>query len=55
MQEEVIRKATELVNIMLLAPTGSGKTLAFLVAVVARLRPGHKGVQAIIVAPSREL
>lgn len=55
MQEAVIGKAANTVNLMLLAPTGTGKTLAFLIAVIERLQAQEKGVQAIIVAPAREL
>jgi superfamily II DNA/RNA helicase len=55
MQEELIETTGASTNVMLLAPTGSGKTLAFLIAIIARLRPEHKGVQAVVVAPSREL
>lgn len=55
MQETVIRKAASAQNVMLVAPTGTGKTLAFLIAVINRLNPDGIGVQAIIVAPSREL
>src|SRR6478736_10227434 len=55
MQETVIEKTASVNNLMLLAPTGSGKTLAFLIAVVNKLTPGQQGVQALIVAPSREL
>lgn len=55
MQEAVIRKAASGNDLMLLAPTGSGKTLAFLITVFNRLTPDDKGVQAIIVTPSREL
>ncbi|MBL0745650.1 DEAD/DEAH box helicase [Chryseolinea lacunae] len=55
MQEAVIEKAAAVNNLMLLAPTGTGKTLAFLVAVYNRLNANDKKVQAIIVAPSREL
>lgn len=55
MQEEIIEKTASTDNIMILAPTGSGKTLAFLVAVLNNLRPEERGVQALIVAPSREL
>lgn len=55
MQEAVIRKAASAQNVMLVAPTGTGKTLAFLIAVINRLNPDEIGVQAIIVAPSREL
>ena len=42
-------------DIILLAPTGSGKTLAFLLPVLANLKPGFKGVQALVLVPSREL
>ncbi len=42
-------------RIILLAPTGSGKTLAFTVPVVQRLQPQAGKVQAVIIAPSREL
>src|SRR5688572_7033270 len=55
MQVELIEKAEPGTNVMLLAPTGSGKTLAFLIAVVSKLSDKDKLVQAIIVAPSREL
>lgn len=55
MQETLITQATAGVNLMLLAPTGSGKTLAFLISVINKLSTSDKGVQAIIVAPSREL
>jgi superfamily II DNA/RNA helicase len=55
MQEAVIQKASSSNNVMLLAPTGSGKTLAFLTAVYNRLNTTDNGVQAIVVAPSREL
>jgi len=55
MQEAVITKASMSHNVMLLAPTGSGKTLAFLISVISHLRAGEQAVQALIVAPSREL
>jgi len=55
MQEEVIQKASSAGNLMLLAPTGTGKTLAFLLPVISRLKPNQQGVQAMIIAPSREL
>jgi superfamily II DNA/RNA helicase len=55
MQVELIEKAEPGTNVMLLAPTGSGKTLAFLMAVVSKLSEKDKLVQAVIVAPSREL
>jgi superfamily II DNA/RNA helicase len=55
MQEAVIEKTAATDNVMLLAPTGSGKTLAFLVTVLNALKGEERGVQAIIIAPSREL
>lgn len=54
-QEATIEKAASAKNLMLLAPTGSGKTLAFLIPLLQQLRPEDTGVQALIVAPSREL
>jgi superfamily II DNA/RNA helicase len=55
MQEAVIERAASGNDLMLLAPTGTGKTLAFLIAVYKTLDVNAKGVQAVIVAPSREL
>jgi superfamily II DNA/RNA helicase len=55
MQKAVIQKAAHQNELLLLAPTGSGKTLAFLIAVFNKLNTTDKGVQAIVVAPSREL
>jgi superfamily II DNA/RNA helicase len=55
MQEAVITRAASAINLMLVAPTGTGKTLAFLIAVYNKLSTDDKGLQAIIVAPSREL
>src|SRR6185436_9209730 len=55
MQKTVIQKAASLNNLVLLAPTGSGKTLAFLIPLLNSLRSDVAGVQALIVAPSREL
>jgi superfamily II DNA/RNA helicase len=42
-------------DVILLAPTGSGKTLAFLLPIFTLLKPDVKQVQAMILAPSREL
>jgi len=42
-------------DVILLSPTGSGKTLAFLLPVLRRIDPTSKGIQALIIAPSREL
>ncbi len=42
-------------DVVLLAPTGSGKTLAFLLPMLEELDPETPGIQALILAPSREL
>lgn len=42
-------------NVLLISPTGSGKTLAFLLPVFEMLLPEKKGVQCLILVPSREL
>lgn len=38
-----------------LAATGTGKTAAFSIPLLERIEPGVKGVQAIILSPTREL
>ncbi len=53
MQESML--AAKGANRMLLAPTGAGKTLAYLFPTVERLEEAAKGVQVIIISPSREL
>nr|WP_199757024.1 DEAD/DEAH box helicase [Pedobacter sp. KBW06] len=42
-------------DVVLLAPTGSGKTLGFLFPLLKNLNADTKGVQALILVPSREL
>jgi len=42
-------------DMILLSPTGSGKTLAFLLPLLTTLNEEAKKVQALIIAPSREL
>jgi len=42
-------------DIILLSPTGSGKTLAYLIPVLLSLKPDIQNVQALVLAPSREL
>lgn len=42
-------------DMVLLAPTGSGKTVGFLLPVLNNLKSGVKGVQALVLVPSREL
>lgn len=42
-------------DLVLLSPTGTGKTLAFLLPLIEQLDPEIEHVQALILAPSREL
>jgi superfamily II DNA/RNA helicase len=42
-------------DMVILSPTGSGKTLGFLLPVLNMLDAKRSGVQALIIAPSREL
>src|SRR5205807_562538 len=37
------------------ARTGSGKTLAFLLPLIERANPGVRGIQALVLVPTREL
>jgi superfamily II DNA/RNA helicase len=55
MQREAVDVIGEGGNVVLLSPTGSGKTLAFLLPLLTLLREGTQGVQAMVLAPSREL
>jgi len=55
MQETAVKQGKLGHDITLIAPTGSGKTLAFLLPLVAGLKADVKGVQALILVPSREL
>ena len=55
MQKATIEQAAKSLNIILLAPTGSGKTLAFLTAIFDKLNTEKQGIQALVIAPSREL
>lgn len=42
-------------NVLLLSPTGSGKTLAFLLPILQMLEEDIKGVQCLVLVPTREL
>lgn len=55
MQESAHKAITENAEVILLSPTGTGKTLAFLLPIIESLDPNIKGVQALILVPSREL
>lgn len=55
MQEASLEAHAKEQDIVLLSPTGSGKTLAFLLPLLTALQPGNNRLQAMIIAPSREL
>lgn len=55
MQEASIDAWREGKDLILLSPTGSGKTLAYLLPLLEGLKPEVKGVQAVVLVPSREL
>lgn len=55
MQESSVIAAKTGKDVILIAPTGSGKTLAFLLPLLSNLKIEVKGVQALILVPSREL
>ncbi len=55
MQEEAQLAIHSCPEVVLLSPTGTGKTLAFLLPLIAELDRDSKEVQAMILAPSREL
>ena len=55
MQEAAIDAWKEGKDLILLSPTGSGKTLAYLLPLLETLKPDVKGVQAVVLVPSREL
>lgn len=42
-------------DVVLLSPTGSGKTLGFLLPLLQILKPNMRGIQVVVLAPSREL
>lgn len=55
MQRKMMAQASESRDIILLSPTGSGKTLAFILPMLKILKRSTGRVQAVIIAPSREL
>lgn len=55
MQRKMMDTASEPRDVILLSPTGSGKTLAFILPMLKILKPTTGRVQAIVIAPSREL
>jgi superfamily II DNA/RNA helicase len=55
MQEATIAACSKNNDVVLHSPTGSGKTLAFLLPILKSLDQQEAGVQALVIAPSREL
>ena len=54
-QEQVIPAIFAGKDVIARAQTGTGKTLAFLVPLMEKINPEKKYVQALIIAPTREL
>ena len=55
MQQVAIEAWKEGKDLILLSPTGTGKTLAYLLPLLESLDVNIKGVQAVVLVPSREL
>jgi superfamily II DNA/RNA helicase len=55
LQQETLSKSETSRNLMILSQTGTGKTFAFLLPLLLKLESSSKEIQAVIVAPSREL
>lgn len=55
MQQAAIGACRKGDDVVLLSPTGTGKTLAYLLPLLEQLQPQVVGVQAMVLAPSREL
>lgn len=55
MQKRMMETASVSQDTILLSPTGSGKTLAFILPMLKLLKAPTGRVQAIVIAPSREL
>ena len=55
LQEETLSQCKINDNLLILSQTGSGKTFAFLLPLFFRLDSNSSGIQALILAPSREL
>lgn len=55
MQQASLEAWKEGKDLILLSPTGTGKTLAYLLPLLETLNPDIKGVQAVVLVPSREL
>ena len=54
-QAEAIPHFMEWKDVIAKAPTGTGKTMAFGIPIIERIDPESEAVQAVILAPTREL
>tara|TARA_R110002072_G_scaffold282761_1_gene445837 strand:- start:60908 stop:62218 length:1311 start_codon:yes stop_codon:yes gene_type:complete len=54
-QQDAVDTICDVDNVILYSKTGSGKTLAFLFAILAKMENDSDELEAIILAPSREL
>lgn len=55
MQRRMLDLSAERRDFILLSPTGSGKTVAFTIPMLKWLKPASGRLQAVVIAPSREL
>jgi ATP-dependent RNA helicase DeaD len=55
MQEEALQSIPKHAQTLLLSPTGSGKTLAFMLPLLTLIDPAKKGIQCLLIVPTREL
>lgn len=55
LQQETLALSKTKDDLLILSQTGSGKTFAFLLPLFLRLKGNSQGIQAVILAPSREL
>lgn len=55
LQQETLQKSETERNLLILSQTGSGKTFAFLLPLFLKLHSDSKDIQAVVLAPSREL
>ena len=55
MQNDALQLIEDNDKLILLSATGSGKTIAFLLPLIASLDKLNKGIQSLIIVPSREL
>ncbi len=54
-QQQSVDAIKKFENVILYSKTGSGKTIAFLLSILAKFDQDKEGVQALVLAPTREL